>query len=210
MYLVDKGFCEPIYKIKDQEMRQLYLSKQIDYTEVTKRVVEMQAQALAGLEESQVSNVGKDFLKSSNKLYPFVKKLLTILKKKGFCSILISGATNPSISAIAKYLGADGYFCSTLLVKDGKYTGDVVKILNNEEKKQVVDKLTQNNAEEIYKIGFGDSTGDVDLLTSVDKAIVVNSHQEEMLILAKEKGWFVATSENIVNEVKTILKNVAK
>ena len=191
-------------------MRQLYLSKQIDYTEVTKRVVEMQAQALTGLDESQVSNAGKDFLKTSNKLYPFVKDLFAILKKNDFCSFLISGATNPSISAIAKYLEADGYFCSTLLVKGGKYTGDVVKILNNEEKKQVIDKLTQTNTEKIYKIGFGDSTGDVDLLTSVDEAMVINPHQEEMLSLAKEKGWFVATNENIIKEVKTILNNQPK
>ena len=46
------------------------------------------------------------------------------------------------------------------------------------------------------------------MLSEVDKAFVVDPHQEEMQKTAQEKGWTIVTGDTIIDEVKKALASM--
>ncbi len=201
LFLVDKGICSSLIKEKDEELGKLYSSEKIDYTEASKRVVELQAEAVKGFTVGEVEELGDEFVKKDAKLFPFVKELFKVLDDNDFQTYLISAAASPSIEAIARFLGTDKYFASDLEIKASKYTGRVSKMLNNEGKKYAIHRVMGHLKGNSLKLGFGDSTGDVEMLLAVDHAFVINPHQEEIKKIAKENNWSLVANETVISEV---------
>ena len=205
LFLVDKGICSSKIKEEDEELGKLYFDGKIDYTVASQRVVELQAEAIKGFTVEKVAELGDEFVKKGAKLFPFVKDLFTLLEENNFQTYLISAAASPSIEAIARFLGIDKYFASILEIKANKYTGGVSQMTNNEEKKHAIHRVMGKLNDISLKLGFGDSTGDVEMLSAVDYAFVINPHQEEITKIAKDKKWFLTTSDTIISEVRKIL-----
>ena len=141
LFLVDKDVCSSSILKKDEELGKLYHSGKIDYTEASRRVVELQAEAVKGLTLQKVTELGDEFIEKNKKLFPFVSDLFKILERNYFQTYLISAAASPSIEAIARFLKTDKYFSSDLEVKANKYTGKVSQMLNNEEKRHAIHRI---------------------------------------------------------------------
>ena len=119
---------------------------------------------------------------------------------------LLSASPNPIIEAIGRYLKTDNYFSSELEIKNNKYTGRVIRILSNEAKKQAIHGILDHSLIKSLKLGFGDSTGDIEMLSFVDHAFVINPHQEEIKTIAKKSKWNLVDSNNIISTLKKIIK----
>jgi HAD superfamily phosphoserine phosphatase-like hydrolase len=154
IFLSKNGVGENIEK-KAEKLGKLYFSGKISYTEATRRIIELQAEALTGLQINEVVNLQDKFITKSNRLFPWVKELFSLLEKNGFVIYLISAAASPSAEAVARSLKTDKFFASKLEIKNKKYTGKVLKILNDHEKQHVISNVLAEIDGDGLKIGLG-------------------------------------------------------
>jgi len=203
-YVLDTGFCDKSYNGKQEKIYQQYKNGEITYTQGARAALDLQAETLTGKNVQDVAEQCKNFIESGHKIYPFVKELFSYLKKEGFTIVLISGSYIQIIEVIAKLLGADLCFASELDIVNNHYSGTVKRMMNDEEKSIQLQAVLKDHSD-IFSLGFGDTTGDIFMLSEVDKAFVVNPHQEEMQKISQEKGWSIVTPDTILDTVKEAL-----
>jgi HAD superfamily hydrolase (TIGR01490 family) len=203
-YLLDTGFCDASFNGKQEEIFKKYKAGEITYTQGARAAIELQAETLKGKGVDEVAKQCENFIEAGHKIYPFAEELFSYLKKEGFTIVLISGSCIQIIEVIAKLLGADLCFASELNIIDNAYSGTVKRMMNDEEKSIQLQSVLKDHSD-IFSLGFGDTTGDIFMLSEVDTAFVVNPHQEEMQKTAKEKGWEIVTAETILEAVKRAL-----
>lgn len=205
LFLANQGICSKSVIEKVEELVEFYSSGKIDYTTASIQATQLLTDALKGFTLGEVTQLGDSFVTKGAKLFPFVIELFGLLEEHGFQTYLISAAANPCIEAIARFLKTDKYFASELEIIADKYTGKILKMLNNEEKRHTIRHIMGHLSENSLKLGFGDSTGDTQMLLSVNHAFVINPHQKEIIKLAKEMKWSLGTNETILSEVRKTL-----
>lgn len=202
LFLADRKLVPDFVYEKDKEISRLYYSGKIDYAEGTRRVVKLMAQILKGKRIKAVDKWQKDFIINRNRLFPWVDKLFSLLKKKNYVIYLISAAASPSVEAVTDFLGIKKFFSSNLVIKNGVYTGETENILNYEEKKKLIHRII-GHLGKCKRVGFGDSSGDIDMLSSVDIAFLYNPQSKDLKRIAEEKGWHIVNKKNILKTVKS-------
>ncbi len=110
---------------------------------------------LAGLSETVIGKV----LKERITLMPGARALLYTMKADGAYAALVSGGFTAFTAKVAAELGFDENRANTLLVADGKLTGDVGRpILGREAKVQALNEITARlglKAEDVMAVGDG-------------------------------------------------------
>lgn len=206
LYLVDRGVSPGVIRDKDSELMQLYRTGVVDYSEASRRCIAIHAEAIKNLSPAEVAVHADEFISQNAARLPFAAALFSRLEERGFHTYLISASAAPIVEAVGRFLHTDKLFASELEVENGVFTGNVAKMLNDEEKKHTIHRIMGHLADKSLKLGFGDSTGDIPMLSAVDYAFVINPHQKEMSTITKEKGWNLVTKESIFVEVEKILK----
>ncbi|MDH7476478.1 MAG: HAD-IB family hydrolase [Microgenomates group bacterium] len=195
--------------IYDQHIKiqNLYREGKLNYRQAGQQVIQLTADALAGKNIKEVAKIGKKFLRNGEKIFSWVKPVLKFLEKNNFETYIISASAEPVVKAVGEHIQIGNYFASLLEIKDGYYTGKVINYLDFEEKQKKIKKILGKNSHRLLKIGFGDSTGDIDMLSEMNQAFIINPHQKEILDLAKKRGWLVAQeAKTIIEEIKKTLK----
>lgn len=205
LYLVSQGLGGDWTIAKDKEIGELYGSGQITYKAAGESVIQLLADTIKGYDVDQIQNFANKFLLTKNKIKPFAVELVSILKHSGYETILVSGSPTPNVEAIGSAVGSDRTLCTALAILNNKYTGKVVHMMDDIEKKKTIVSKCRLDGTDSIKIGFGDSTGDLAMLSLCDHTFVINPHQEEMVELSKAKGWNLVTSGNILEVVKKTL-----
>lgn len=186
---------------KDKQLGKDFELGKMDYAEISKQVVLITAEILKGTEEEIVKKWQKEFMTYHNNLFGWVKDLFNLLKEKNFQIYLISGGASPGINAIASYLKIDNVHASNLVIKNGIYTGETEQFLNYEEKTKLIHRII-GHLPHSFKIGFGDSVGDVDMLSYMDKSFLYNPQSQELKKIAEEKQWHIVNENTIIPLVK--------
>lgn len=168
-----------------------YLSKRIDYNEISQRVLDLASLAVKEKTISEIETLVGQFFKNKKEVFkPWVEEVVKHLEKKDYKIILISAGPEYMIKEIAKLIKADKYYATSIEIIDDKYTGKETHLIHNGEKLEIIKKLTLDK--DTRTIGFGDSTGDIPMLEYVDQAFVVkNDHHTEMIDYAHKKNWIV-------------------
>lgn len=202
LFLADNKLAPNGVYEKDKEIAKLYQSGKIDYAEGTRGVIKLMAQVLKGKKKEKVDQWKKDFIKERNRFFPWVDELLSLLRERHYIIYLISAAAKPSVEAVADFLRVKRSFASDLVIKDCLYTGEIREILNYEEKKKLIQRIVGRLGKS-KKIGFGDSSGDIEMLSSMDIPFLYNPQSEDLKRIAQEKGWFIVNKGNILKVVKS-------
>ena len=201
LFLVSKNLVSGHIAREHDKLVNSFNSKEVGYKELCERAVALSAEALKGRNEKIIDEWSKMFLNENGKFFPWVKDLLKMVKEKEYESYLISGTINPFLEAFTNYLDIDNFYSSELEIENGIYTGRVKKVLHFDEKKKLINDLMKG-VENCEKIGFGDSTGDVEMLSHMDEAFVYEPFEEEMIEIANEKGWNLVSKDNILEVVR--------
>lgn len=191
--IVDKNAIEKYAKL---DLR--LWEKEITYSAITEESTKLFAETIKGLSDVELQFYEDDFFQKQGRLFLYVPKVMDYLYANKFEIILISATVHPILDTFARFLPITNYFGSQLEIIDGKYTGNVLTVLNNAEKTNVIKKLMENLPEGAITIGFGDSPGDVDMLSSVDLAFAINPHDEEMLKIVNMNGWHTTMDANTI------------
>lgn len=190
-FLADKNKYDWAFD-EEKDILSSYQSKTLSYEDATNRIFQLCGKVLKGKQVSGVKEVAREFWSTNNKIFPWAKEVIDILKNKDFVVYLASAAITVNVESAAEILGIDKFFSSEFTIVDGIYSGDIKDILHSHLKEKKIVDIVSSISPKPFTIGIGDSTGDVGMLSLMDKAFIVNPHQEEIIRIADENGWYIA------------------
>jgi HAD superfamily phosphoserine phosphatase-like hydrolase len=132
---------------------------------------------------------------------PGAKELISYLKKKGYLVYLISGAIDIYVEAVAKEVGADGFFANSSLDFDENGILRKIHYRDNqgEVKVEQLKKLVEAKGIGMDEVVIvGDSENDIEIFEATEKGIAVSCASDRL----KRVAWKIANS---LEEIKQIL-----
>jgi|GEM_PF-5591957 len=191
--------------ILDQEKQLLddFSGGKVDYREAAYRALQLHARCLKGKSTKEVEGIQLKFEKDDIRIFDWAYAAINFLKAQNSVVYLISAAPVTAVRAVAKSLNVDTYYGTELEVHDGRYTGKLKTVLNYEEKHRLIQRLVSRSQGDVH-IGFGDSMGDVDMLSAMDKAFLYEPKSEELIQIAKDNGWMIVTRDTVSEYVKAL------
>lgn len=202
-FLVAEGHVPKTVADDEKALKQAFVGGEIGYREAVERALQIHAACIKDRSVQGVEAWGREFITRQDRLFPWVREGLKHLKEQGYAIYLISASPVTALEPVAEIVGADKVFGTALTIKNGIYTGEVETILNYEEKHRLVESLVTKTLGDFH-VGFGDSAGDVDMLSHMDKAVLYEPKAQELLELAAEKGWEVADRHSMPDILRSL------
>lgn len=190
--------------LKRQQLEFELKNGTVSHQILVERSMNLAAQAVKGLSVDIVSQDVRKLIKSEGKFFSWVQPLLDYLRTHNFMIYLISASIEPMIEEIARLLKVDHYFATILEQLDGVYTGNVSYVRNGSSKLETLNSIIGELREKNDVIAFGDSDGDVAMLSAADQGFVVNpvEFSDNLMVAAKKHDWPVLRHETAFKQVK--------
>jgi putative phosphoserine phosphatase/1-acylglycerol-3-phosphate O-acyltransferase len=168
------------------------------------------ALGVKGIKESAFKELGQlvydDYL--ADTIYPESRELIASHIAKGHRVVIISAATSYQIEPIAKELGIDKVYSTTMELRKGKFTGRVSEMCWGEGKARAARSFAKENDVDLSKSYFyTDSIEDYPLLKIVGNPVATNP-DSTLSQLAFENNWPILRFEErerkpVVNGFRT-------
>jgi putative phosphoserine phosphatase/1-acylglycerol-3-phosphate O-acyltransferase len=150
------------------------------------------AKFMKGVTEESFRQFGEELYEKhiARKVYPETRAIIQAHLALGHTVAIISSATIYQIAPTARDLGIDHVLCSQYEVKDGVFTGNIVRPLCfGEGKVLAAEKLAAETGADLDASYFySDSSDDIELLERVGQPRVLNPNSK-LRAIAKERGW---------------------
>jgi len=157
------------------------------------------AQYLEGRSEAEYSrNSERLFRKKIARLiYPETRELIAAHKAMGHTVAIVSSATPYQVEPAARDLDIDHVFSTRLEVKDGAFTGAVVKpTCFGEGKVQAAMALAETTGADLEQSFFySDSSDDIQLLEYIGRPVTLNP-RNRLKQITRERHWPTATFDS--------------
>ena len=121
--------------------------------------------------------------------YPKALDLIKSFKDKGYEIFLITGSLSFIAINIKEYVGADHLLATELVVKDGRFTGEVKQFPFDIEKAIILKRLARKHKIDLKKsYAYGDHYTDIHILNLVGHPVAANPGPR-LKLYAKKNGW---------------------
>lgn len=124
----------------------------------------------------------------------FIEKVLDELREhqaREAKIVLVSGSFKEILTPIMSHIKADYLICSELELKNGFYTGRLLKQVIGKGKWQAIQEyIYDKNVDLSACYAYGDHKSDLCFMNKVGYPVLVGD-SEEMVPIAKEKGWTI-------------------
>jgi HAD superfamily hydrolase (TIGR01490 family) len=197
-FMVERGHASKRAADEEDRLTRDYRAGVIDYREAAGSSLQLTADCVSGKTVETIRKWQGEFIERHNYIFPWVASLIGILRERGFTIYLISAAPLPPLEAVAKLLDVEDYYGTEFEVVDDTYTGRLKTTLNYEEKHTLIQKLIGETKAGLH-IGFGDSLGDVDMLSAMDKAFLYSPKSQELIDIANSRGWQIVDATTILS-----------
>ncbi|HNQ16835.1 MAG TPA: HAD-IB family phosphatase [Candidatus Woesebacteria bacterium] len=179
----------------------------IDHQRLVEWSMSLAARAVEGFSVDKVALEIKKTIDAEGEFFPWVGPLLLYLKEKNFRVYLISASIEPMIAEIALKLEIHHYFATMLEVVNGIYTGKVLYVRNGQSKLDTLNSIIKDISEQNDVIAFGDSDGDVAMLSAADQGFVIDpvEYSDKLLATARKKGWPILRHDTALEQIKQTL-----
>ena len=139
---------------------------------------------------------------SSHKLHAYPKQLLKQLREQGYTIVAISGSQQELLDRFAKKHGIDIAIGAVYERRDGHFTGETSRMTIGR-KAVIFEEVVRDHGFTLdNSVAIGDSDGDVELLSAVEKPIAFNP-SEGLFEHAKTAGWpIVIERKNIAYKLE--------
>jgi HAD superfamily hydrolase (TIGR01490 family) len=181
-----------------------FASGRVTYRQVAEALPLLYARGVAGLEESLVALEAERFVEGRmGNVFHYSKGLVMLMGETARPGIAISGSPVETVRALARRLGMEAALGTELVVKDGRFTGEVLHNLILMETKsaffaKVMERLRLAPSE---CFAFGDTEQDVSFLGGVGHPVALNP-SAQLRSIALSKGWHIFDSaQDVVAEV---------
>jgi phosphoserine phosphatase len=183
----------------------LYRSKQINYETTVESFNAHLAMGLKNHQPDSILRTTTTFLGAEEgcNFFPFTEPLMKLLKRS-YDIYLVTGEVQCVGEAVAEYFSLSGYVSTEMEVVNGMFTGNIRRSLAKKEgKRDAIGHILSHHPHE-DSLAFGDSEGDIDMLSKVAHAFCINA-TEGLLDVACTQGWHIVTPLTIIEEVKKLL-----
>jgi len=203
-YLARRGFFDRKKNDRIQQLTRLYWEGKITYRYASVRVPKLYAAGIEGQRHSEIMKLASSFIREYSKnILPYSKGLVSLMNRKGFFTIALSGSPIEVVS-ILKNMSFREIHGTEMRTRNGVYTGKVKRnLIIAEEKKKLLTSLIKK-----YKIdlkssfAFGDTEQDLPMLLRVGNPIPLNSNSL-LREYALKKGWCIP--HDVIQEVKELV-----
>lgn len=126
-------------------------------------------------------------------VYDEATELIAEHKAAGRHIVIVSSSGAEMVEPIGKMLGVDHVIATTMVVEDGKYTGDVDFYAYGPHKAEAMRTLADHHGYDLAtSYAYSDSATDLPMLDAVGHPTVVNP-DKALRTVAGQKGWPVLT-----------------
>ncbi|MDX1516464.1 MAG: HAD-IB family hydrolase [Woeseiaceae bacterium] len=150
------------------------------------------AQFLRGIREDAYANFGEELFAShiAKQIYPESRALIRAHQRKGHTVAIISSATPYQVRPAARELGIEHVLCTELEVRDGEFTGAIVRpTCFGPGKVLAAETLAERFGVDLDQSYFySDSYDDIELLERVGNPRPLNPNNR-LLAVAERRGW---------------------
>ena len=150
------------------------------------------AQFMRGIEEQTYIEIGEELYQKqiARLIYPESRALVDAHLAKGHTVAVISSATPYQVEPAAQDLGIDHVLCTTLEVKNGKFSGSVNRpTCFGQGKVDAAEALADEYGADLDQSFFySDSTDDILLLERVGQPRALNP-SSKLRAIARDRGW---------------------
>lgn len=179
----------------------------IDFPTMATRAYPLYAQALEGVRCDTVDGLARKVWEAERgKLFGFVRPLVGLLHEAGYWSMLISGSPQEMVQRVADELGIPQARGALFTRSEGLYTGGVdLSSGALGEKSRIFDAVTRGQAVCLERcFALGDSITDAALFERLGLPLVFEP-EPALRELAQQRGWAVATREDVLERTRTLL-----
>jgi HAD superfamily hydrolase (TIGR01490 family) len=205
--LVERAACDVERAREVFDLVARYRRGEIDHATLSAEAYLAYGRTLAGASVEEVQRIARStWQQERSGLFPFVGSLVATLKHKGFTVVLISGSPNEMICEIAADVGAP-HFCGALFaVKGGVYTGEAsLRSGALGAKSDILKRLLEGDDVDLAaSFAMGDSLADVALFQMIGKPMTFEP-TPELLAVARENGWPVASRHDVLQRLDELL-----
>lgn len=210
---ISMEFLDAVYKKglydKKQYKLQMDMLKQLNegslgYDEWCQKWGEVWAEGLKGVKADAVEKEAFDFFnKFKSKIHESSYTLISLLKKEGFHTTIVSVGASEVIDLAAKELKVDTCYATRLEVDD-VYTGNILTKQHVPGGKIETVESLLGSGKYLRSVAIGDSVGDIGMLEKAEIAIALNA-SDGLKKEAEKRGWNVFTYKNVFEGVKELL-----
>ena len=150
------------------------------------------AQLMDGAEETAYEAMGADLYhrQIARLVYPEARRLIAAHRARGHTLAIVSSATRYQVAPAAEDLGIDEVMCTRLEVRDGLFTGAVIRpTCFGPGKREAAEALaTRAGADLDDGFFYSDSTDDIELLERVGHPVALNP-SARLRAVARDRDW---------------------
>jgi HAD superfamily hydrolase (TIGR01490 family) len=171
-----------------------YKTGAIDYEAAAQQLLDIHAQEIKGKTLKQAHEIAKQFFAHSDKFYPYIHDVIDKLKPTHRI-IFVTAEPQYAAAALTDVLRGDDYFSTEFSIHQGIFTGEIKSSLaHRTEKLKAIREIIEKEGAK-GSLAFGDSEGDIDMLSAVEHPICINP-TPGLLTIAKEKNWHIGDPGN--------------
>lgn len=188
-FLVAKGIItEPNFLAEDQRLMNLYAAGELDMPEY----LHFAMAPLAKLTKEQVDSLVDECVDECimPTVFPQAQQLLAQLKQDNITTVLISATVSFIVKKVAEKLGIEHAMGIDMLIKDGRYSADILGVASYREGKVIRFESWLAEQTELYSdlYFYTDSINDLPLCLFSHYPHVVNPCPQ-LARYAQEKNW---------------------
>ena len=198
--LIEQGIF-PVRALKDVDKSyHNWLDRKGSYEDYLRGMVDIYKKNIRGHKEKDVRRIIRQIMqRQKERVYIYTRDLLNKLHKDYFL-LAISGLPLEVIEDFARFWGFDLFYGQVYEVRNGRYTGEILKSPYDNKKEALFACLSQINIGLKGSIGVGDTESDISFLEEVDHPICFNPNQK-LLKVACRRGWKVVVERKDVVHV---------
>jgi len=179
------------------------------YDEYLDRMVEMYIESIIGVRQDHITHIAKRVIEQKGeRVYRFTRSEIERHNKIGNMVIAISGSPVELVSEMARKYNFDDYRGTTyVLDSDNRYTGEIIPMWDRESKrKAILDIAKQYDLDLNHCYAYGDTTGDLVMLSLVGHPYAINPTKS--LIEAIKKDIDLSKKVTIIVERKDMIYQI--
>lgn len=177
---VDYDVFPSIVQEKVKPYFHAWKNRELGYEEYLEHAVRIYTQYLNGKSIDDIQFVAKQVIKKdAKKLYRYTAERIKWHKEQGHKIVFISGSPNFLVEPLAKELGVDIEYSTLYRTSDQTYTGDLIPMWDKHSKQRALNELQEYHHIDLKKsYAYGDTMGDITMLTTVGNPIAINPNQK--------------------------------
>ena len=151
-----------------------------DYDNYLFDVSKAYVDAITGLDKKDIDFATEQVIKlKADRVYKYTRSVIEKHKKEGHLIIFISGSPDYLVEAMGKKHHAFLAIGSTYIMKNNKFTGEVIPMWDSDSKNKMINELVNKyNIDLDQSFAYGDTNGDYNMLRRVGNPVAMNPSHE--------------------------------